>query len=619
MKTNKTIYTILLTAVITLILALAGCPESDKGKPEVRTITSFIFKKEDTGLVSDLTGIINQTNKTITFTTQLWINNIDKLPAVFKLDKTGNVYVNNVLQESGVTQNDFRKDVVYKLSDDIKYTVIFESPQASGLPVITINTVNSAPILDRENWVTMTFSLSDPNNPLNDIPPVSNQQIRGRGNSSWTQEPVNGKRPYRIRFTNAQQQSPFGLPAARNWVLLKVGSEINTPFGFELGKRLELQYTCSYNPVQLYLNNNYRGTYLFTEHRQADPAVLGAPGRPKVDLNEGWFIEIDRYYDEEPKFRTNNYNLPVMIKSPEAGSSGYDPGYEFLRNDLNELADLMASDSFPENGYRDLIDIDTFVKYFIVQTVVMNNDLFRPRVETGEQIGSTFFYKDKNGKISAGPLWDLDWTFSPWAFEGRTFEPNKFPYQIHQWFSRFHQDPVFHARYKEIWNNNYQNNILTMSNFIDSHGAKLRKGALENQRRWRPSDMGWFDWHVGHIKEYFSTRAAFLHTEYNKVDVIPASKDYGNSTDPQTFTLVSFGEITNPSAKLNKGADSAFEISAPLSITPAGAASGEARAFLGTITVRPKTSITSGTHTDTLVLSGSNQGRTFTHHILLNK
>jgi len=622
LKINHTRLNSFLAAAFIFIIALvnSGCHI-----PEGQHITSFVFKKEDTGLSSNMTGKIDHRKRTITFTTQNWINNIEKLPAVFTLDENSPVFVNGIEQKSGITQNDFRKDVVYRLNENVAYTVIIVSPQATGLPFIKIDTVNSAPIHDRETWVTMTFSLSDPNNPMFDIPSISNQQIRGRGNSSWDLVPLEGKKPYRIRFRDNQQQSFFGLPAARNWVLLRY-PEINTPFGFELGKRLDLEYTCSYNHVHLFINGNYRGLYLFTEHRQADPAEQGAPGRPKVDLNDGWFVEIDRLYDEEPKFRTTNYNLPVIIKSPEPSGplNMTNPAYEFIRTDLNQLADLMASDSFPENGYRNLIDLDTFVKYFIVQTVVMNIDLFRPGAETGHEIGSTFFYKDKGGIIGAGPIWDLNWTLSPWAFQGRAFEPNSFPYQIHPWFSRFHEDPVFLARYKEIWNKNFQSNILTMSGFIDDMGAKIRSGMVENKKRW--SDEIDIEWHIRHIKDYSSKRAAFLNTEYNKVHVLPASKgldgfgasnkNFGSAStaSAQTFTLVAFGEMTDLSAALQRGNNSAFEIITPLTQVQTA---NEEGGYLATITIKPKTSLASGTHTDTLVLKGSNQGRAFTFNVSL--
>ena len=379
------------------------------------------------------------------------------------------------------------------------------------LPIIRINTDNAAPILNRETWVPMTFSLADSNSPSNNISAIDNQQIRGRGNSTWSYE-EGVKNPYRIRFR--ENQTLFGLPGARNWVMLKSGEILNTSVGLELGQRLGLQYTCSYQHVELYLNDDYRGIYLFTEHRQADPSVLGAPGRPKVDLNEGWFVEIDRYYDEDPKFRTANYDLPIMIKTPEFDPLDINnPAYNFIVNDWNELTGLVASADFPENGYRDLIDIDTFVKYFIVQTVVMNKDLFRTGAEDGTEIGSVFFYKDKDGKISAGPLWDLDWSLSADEFEGREFHANSFPYLIHPFFNRFFQDPVILTRYNEIWNENFIN-ISEIPIFIDDLALKIRRSAIRDIRRWKSGRN--FDWEISELKSYYNARISYLNEIYNE-------------------------------------------------------------------------------------------------------
>jgi len=125
--------------------------------------------------------------------------------------------------------------------------------------------------------------------------------------------------------------------------------------------------------------------------------------------------------------------------------------------------------------------------------------------------------------------------------------------------------------------------------------------------------MEWYDWHTGHIRTYFATRAIYLNNEYNKVDVIPARKDFEFSSISQKFTLVAFGEMTELSAVLQKGNDSAFEIVTQFTQTPAGDGG-----YLAKITVKSKTSLPAGAHTDTLVLSGRNQGRNFTHNVSLS-
>jgi len=495
--------------------------------------------------------------------------------------------------------------------------VLQQAVFAQALPRIDINTEGSAQITSKEVWATMTFSLNDPSNPQNNISAIGNQQIRGRGNSSWNASwnriiPADGintyRNPYRIRFRNDQQQSLFGLPAARNWVLMNADIEKNA-FGLEMGKRLDLQYTCSYNPVEVYVNGGNSGKYILTEHRQADPAYIGAPGRPKVHLTEGWFIEMDRY-DDTLKFQTNSYNLPVIIKSPEFTDDITDRRYDFVKNDLNRIADLMASNDFPENGYRDLVDAETFIKYFLVQTLMQNVDLFRKGTETGEHIGSAFFYKDKGGKIGAGPLWDLNWSFQTFsgmqATQTGNMGPTYYPYMVHPWLSRFFDDPEFLVRYKEIWNEKMPQ-IESMRSFISEIVGKINGAGTTTTST------------INSLTDFYDRRLTFLKTEYNKVSVRPAVRDLGTvgynygQAAPRAVTLVSYGEMSGLSATLQKGASSDFQITSNIAQTPTGKGG-----YLAAVSVKPKDALAIASYRDTLLFSGTKQGNQFTFKVPLN-
>jgi len=494
--------------------------------------------------------------------------------------------------------------------------------QATVLPRIDIKTDDGKAITSKVDWRTMTFSLNDPSNSRNNISALDNQQIRGRGNSSWNSswnilnpplpDGTRYRNPYRIRFKKDQQQSPFGLPAARNWVLMNADIDKNS-FGLEMGKRLDLLYTCSYNPVEVYINNGNSGKYILTEHRQADPAYIGAPGRPKVHLTEGWFVEMDRYYpeDEPIKFHTESYNLPVIVKSPEfADADSLDPRYDFVKKDLNKIADLMASNDFPENGYRDLIDVESFIKYFLVQTFIQNVDLFRKGTETGEHIGSAFFYKDKGGKIGAGPLWDLNWSFQTFsgmqAGQAGNMGPDLYPYMVHPWFARFFGDPMFLVRYIEIWNEKMPQ-IESMRGFIKEIEEKINgTGTTTTQT-------------INTLMNFYDKRLTFLKTEYNKVNIRPRVQDFGTEgynywqASPRAVTLVSYGDMSNLSATLQKGTSSDFEIISNLNQTPTGKGG-----YLATVNVKPKDSLAIASYSDTLVLNGTKQGSAFTFKVPLS-
>ncbi len=386
---------------------------------------------------------------------------------------------------------------------------------ANGLPIIEINTRNGEEVKSKDVWTNMqSFILTDPNNPENNISRTNlakDDRIRGRGNTSWSHP----KKPYRLRFR--ENISFFGLPAAENWVLLAEYLDptfLANATAFHLGRNVfELPFTCSYQHVHVYFNGRYDGVYGFTEHRQADPLGVGAPGRPKIDAENGWFVELDNYWDESPKFRTTNYDLPIMIKSPEAASDATNdnnPAYNFVKNDWNELCNLMASPSFPENGYRDLIDMSTFVDFLMINEIVRNSELWWPK--------STFSYKNIDGKICMGPLWDFDWAFS-YIGSGHSYFTNPIGWSSrHIFFKRFFDDPVFVTMYKKRWNEKYAE-IADVSNFINEMGAKLETAVNEDTKRWKISggyQSNYPEDYLGEItkmKAWWNDRVAWLNLE----------------------------------------------------------------------------------------------------------
>jgi hypothetical protein len=464
----------------------------------------------------------------------------------------------------------------------------------TDLPIVEIDTKDGAPILNKVNYVNMTFTLTDPNNPQQDAI-IENIMggIRGRGNTTWSYS----KKPYRIKFD--KKQSLFGLPEAKSWVLL---AEYLDPTlmmnnaAFKLGDIFNLPYNHTYQYVQLYLNGEYRGIYGLTEQNQV------GEGRVDIDENEGWFVEMSSEYDEDPRFRTRNYNLPIMIKSPEVGHSANNPAYDFVRKDINELCDSLASANFPESGYRDLIDINTFVDFLMINEIVLNSELWR--------LGSIYSYKNKNGKISMGPLWDFDMAFSYVGTGFTHFTSYSGRLGRHSFFNRFFEDPIFLVKYKERWNENYDK-ITAVSEFIGSTGAELAAVATENFKIWNTSNN--YVQQIARMKEWWGYRCKWLNGELNKVEILPKNKTFAAQTfgyseeiSPQTFTLVAYGDMADLSAVFKNAESSEFEISTELE--KEGTGNG---GYLAKISVTPKKTLSVATYNDTLILSGINQDKEF--------
>ncbi|MCL2689173.1 MAG: CotH kinase family protein [Chitinispirillia bacterium] len=472
----------------------------------------------------------------------------------------------------------------------------------------------------------MTFKLTDPDNPQYNITVDTadtagmRDRIRGRGNNSWRDWRAQNKRPYRINFKN--ETSLLGLTPARNWVLLAQHRDetlLYNAVAFELGNRFAFRFNHTFNFVDLYMNGEYKGNYLLSETNQA------GPGRVDIDKEEGWFAELDQYYDSEPKFRTENYDLPVMIKWPKRDklTSEENPVHAVIKSDFKALTDALASPNFPESGYRELINITTFIDFLMINELAANTDLSHPR--------STFLYKDKGGVISMGPLWDFDsgygWSYRNWQESGFNdhFNHPERRSRVHDFFKRFYDDPVFLVKHKERWNEKYDT-IASVPLFIDEMEKKLAVSAQRNfDTFWykinppftdtRPPNPNVYGDAVNRLKNWYSARVYYLNAEFNRVDVRPQKVSYKMLSDdsdddnrlqisPQALTLISYGEMSELSARLQTGDSSSFQIDTNWNQTEAGNGG-----YLAVINVNLKT--TGFEASDTLILSGINQGKPF--------
>jgi spore coat protein CotH len=371
----------------------------------------------------------------------------------------------------------------------------------TGLPVIYIDT-NGKKIEDRENYVKMNFKLTNTGNPEYDFEITDfSARIRGRGNSTWGYP----KKPYRLNF--AQATSVFGLTANKNWVLLanyRDPTLIANTAAFKLGELFGFPWANHAFHVEVVLNGQYQGSYVLTEHTR-----VGA-GRVDIDPNGSFLIEIDEYYDEEPKFRTPNLNLPVMISHPEGSTDANAPMFDFVREKLIQMDELLSDPNFPNNTWKDLLDIDSAVDYLMINEIAQNTDIDYPR--------SVWMYMEPGGKIKMRHLWDFDAGFGMQLIPGKDYsyihpETATIRFLGGQYWGRFHDDAAFAESYKTRWNEKYSD-ILAIPAFIDVMYNRLKKSAELDNQRW--PERANYDEEIAKLKTWYSTRVFFLNEEINK-------------------------------------------------------------------------------------------------------
>jgi len=388
------------------------------------------------------------------------------------------------------------------------------------------------------NYVAVTkFELTDPNNSANSFTRElqSGQQpdsIRVRGNSTAQQN----KKPYRLKFDT--RQSFFGKPAARSWVLL--ADYYDNTFSlnataFELGRRLGLEFTNSFKHVDVYVNGSYKGIYLLTEQLQVNS------GRVDIHRRDGWLVEFD-YHAPEPHHITfntagGNLSMQARIRDPEVDDNFTvnNPLVSFVATEVNALFTAMAAPGFPENGYRDLIDLESFAKYVLIQQLMDNFD-FNNKAQSGNPPGSNYAYKDAGKRIHAGPLWDFD--LAAGVHPSINFVTHYYTHEEpvrpkHPFYQRLWDDPVFMAKFKKLWDK-HKSDFDDMPRFMDSIAYSLRDRVQDNFAAYitppnnpggfghydvKPANRATYEAEVAKLKDWWTRRMNFFEQEINKLNI----------------------------------------------------------------------------------------------------
>ncbi|WP_448634346.1 CotH kinase family protein [Pedobacter panaciterrae] len=335
----------------------------------------------------------------------------------------------------------------------------------ASVPHIYIETFGNAPIVSKDDYLQATIKIEG----LGGFEDYSGPtKIKGRGNSTWGFP----KKPYRLKLD--KKAALLGLAEEKDWVLLANYLDPTLMFNavaMKTGQLLEMPYTNNIIPVELTINNTYMGSYAFTEQV--------AVGKNRVNIEDGGtLLELDTYYDEPWKFKSTNYNLPVMVKYPELSSES---GVSVLKNEFQVMENAIASSTFPGNNYTDYLDINSLVNLFIVCNLTDNEELNHPK--------SLYIYKPKDGKYSFGPLWDFDWAF---GFEGTGTHFEKYDNAL-LWnsssvgtvfFKRLLSDPKVKILFKQKWIDFKSVKMPELMTYLNKYATTIEASKKRDFAKW---------------------------------------------------------------------------------------------------------------------------------------
>lgn len=384
-----------------------------------------------------------------------------------------------ILQESNGNTKSF------KFNDSSNYVI------GKSIPLINLTTTEYVEeISSKTTYLEGTFFLQGFGE-FEDIERDVN--IRGRGNSSW--EFI--KKPYRLKFD--KKVSLCGLPSAKNYVLLANFMDcslIQNALAFKIGAMLGLPYTNKAVPVDVVLNGIYKGSYLLTNK----PGINA--GSVDIDENNSIMWELDVVFDEDLKFKSPVFDLPVMVADPSEMDEGT---FEYWKNDFIEMEKAVYN-----RKAVDYVDLEIAAKYLVVYEILRNDEIGYPK--------SFKMYKTKGKKYIFGPLWDFDVAMGK-IWLGECYNPNKIdkPLWKNNLLSNLSLDPIF----KEYFTINLKfiiDKIPELIIFIDDYSKEIRDSAVRNQMLYPEYED--FDQSVIKLKDWLKKRSEILKTLYSLMEIV---------------------------------------------------------------------------------------------------
>ncbi len=396
-------------------------------------------------------------------------------------------------QVAGVTAQDFTDAVTYtaKLNDGTlkKYHAKIHW-QPDSLPHIYISTEGGTPIDSKDHYINATLTI-DGKQKYPDYQGAT--QIRGRGNSTWAMP----KKPFRLKLSTKSEM--FGLSAERDWILL---ANLIDPtlmlnaVAMKIGRQLETPFINTIVPVNVTLNGTYAGSYNFTQQIEVE--------NNRVNIGkDGWLLELDVNYDEDFQFKSSHYDLPVMIKSPDLKSEAE---ISPIKEAFDIMTELVAAETFPNNEYKEHIDISSMADFLIVHLLTDNEEPNHPK--------STYMHKTSTGKFTMGPIWDFDWAYGYQGVGGHFADPKRpfFWGGTHSgtpFFKRFLYDPVFVSLLQEKWSDYRSTHFEELLDFVDEYAFNIHTSRNEDWKIWKIGNEDFMS-DVSRLKKYLNERAEFL-------------------------------------------------------------------------------------------------------------
>ncbi len=432
--------------------------------------------------------------------------------------------------------------------------------QITNLPTLSVHVQNNIlPVNRGEDFPSRSVLIYEGGTIVQDYPVL----FRVRGNFSSTPE----NKAYRIKFNDGKshhmmKDSPVNESPtkAKKWVLINSYRDktlMRNPVAWAMAARAEMDWTPWSQVVDLVVNGDYRGTYTLADAVSVNKGRINITEMTDWDLEDkyitgGYFVEVDNNASREPYWFSSGRGNPVTVHDPDEDIIQPEQ-FNYIRNAWNNMENIVFGPNYTDRqtGLRSVLDIDSFLKYFLVSEFNGNTDM----------LCQIFFYKERgDDHFYTGPVWDAelalddDATVYPGNDRADWTYPVRQTGNFGQFVSRVLSDPSVMVRLQELWGQMRRGGRFdaeAVAADVDSLRRQLSESANLNFIRWpylnqyislTPAIRGSWDAEVDVVRNYVRDRVAWMD---NKLSYGKVHQENGIYQISSALDLCTFSSMVN--------------------------------------------------------------------------
>ena len=399
--------------------------------------------------------------------------------------------------------------------------------QITNLPTLSIHVQdNILPMNRGEDFESQSVLIYDGGTMLQEYPIL----FRVRGNYSATHE----NKAFRMKYNDGkshhvmrggQNESPT---KCKKWVLINSYRDktlMRNPVAWAMSKRGERDWTPWSQVVDLVVNGDYRGTYTLADAVSVDPNRIDITEMGDWDIDEetitgGYLVEADNNYSRETYHFYSDYGNTMSVHEPDEDVM-QPQQFQYIKNTWNSMEDIVFGANYTdkETGLRSVVDVESFLRWFLVSEFNGNTDM----------ICQVFLYKERgDDHFYTGPIWDADLALEN---DETTYPANEKMYWTYtvrqtgnysQFVSRILSDQSVFIELQQMWaklrkKGNFEPDDVAAD--VDSLRNEIRASATLNFYRWpylnqwislNPAVPGSWEAEVDRVRDFVHDRVAWM-------------------------------------------------------------------------------------------------------------